>query len=103
MKTRRLHLGVSVKSIHRPSYAKFLQLLAEERTSAACSQAELAERLKKQQSYVSKIETGERRLDLIEFVDWANALDADPVALLRRLLEQIGGGKRRRVKLHRRD
>lgn len=97
MKTRRLHLGASVKSIHRPAYAKFLKLLAEERTSAACSQAELAERLKKPQSYVSKIETGERRLDLIEFIDWANALDAEPVALLQRLLNEIGGGKRRRV------
>lgn len=39
------------------------------------TQVELAHRLKKPQSYVSKIEILERRIDVIELRDWINALD----------------------------
>jgi len=47
------------------------------------TQADLAVRLRRPQSFVAKYEVGERRLDLVEFVEVANALDTDPVKLLR--------------------
>lgn len=39
------------------------------------TQVELAPRLEKPQSYVSKVEILERRLDVIELCDWLNAID----------------------------
>ncbi len=47
------------------------------------TQADLAVRLRRPQSFVAKYEVGERRLDLVEFVEVANALGTDPIKLLR--------------------
>ena len=55
-----------------------MQVLVETRKSKGITQQELADRLKRPQSYVAKIETGERRLDVVEFVEWFEALSADP-------------------------
>jgi transcriptional regulator with XRE-family HTH domain len=55
------------------------------RESVGITQAELATRLSKPQSFVSKYETGERRLDVVEFLDVCVALDVDPARLLRSL------------------
>jgi transcriptional regulator with XRE-family HTH domain len=44
----------------------FLELLRKEREDAGVSQVELAKRLKQTQTYISKCERGERRLDLVE-------------------------------------
>ncbi|EXE39634.1 helix-turn-helix family protein [Acinetobacter baumannii 1546444] len=41
------------------------------------TQVELARRLNKPQSYVSKIEILERRIDVIELIDWLNVLETD--------------------------
>jgi ribosome-binding protein aMBF1 (putative translation factor) len=71
------------KSVFTPSYARFRELLVEARESAALTQWQLAERLKRPQSYVSKFERGERRLDVVEFLDVAKALRIDPMELLR--------------------
>jgi hypothetical protein len=47
----------------------------------------LGDRLGKPQSWVYNCETAYRRVDVTEFVDWAHACEADPVAALRRLLK----------------
>ncbi|MBK9218399.1 MAG: helix-turn-helix transcriptional regulator [Uliginosibacterium sp.] len=52
-------------------------MLAEARTAKGLLQAELAERLRKTQSFVSKYERGERRIDFPEFVCIADALELD--------------------------
>lgn len=46
-------------------------------------------KLSRPQSYVSKYERGERRLDLIEFLEIAEALEIDPLAFIEKLLEEI--------------
>ncbi len=51
--------------------------LIELRESKNVTQVELAQRLGKPQSYVSKVEILERRLDVIELMDWLNALNTD--------------------------
>jgi transcriptional regulator with XRE-family HTH domain len=51
-------------------------------------QWQLAKRLRKPQSYVSKFERGERRLDVIEFLDVATALRIDPLEVLRTLMQK---------------
>ena len=54
------------KSIYSPEQAELLKLLREKRKKAGLSQVELARRLGRSQSFVSKYESGELRLDLVE-------------------------------------
>lgn len=76
------------KSIFSKSYVIFLRRLRAAREDAEVDQRELAMRLRKTQSFVSKCERGERRIDVIElrafckamgisFVDFINSLDAE--------------------------
>ena len=60
-------------------------LLVEARKAAGLTQVELAAQLQRPQSYVSKVERGERRLDVIEFLEVARALQLDVVAFLHQL------------------
>jgi len=55
------------------------------------TQAEVARRLQKPQSFVSKYEKGERRLSVIEFIDVVRALGGEPAAVLRRFIPAIDG------------
>jgi len=73
-------------SVHSPQYQRLRRLLIEARTNQDLTQEAVAKRLGKQQSFVSKYESGERRLDVTEFITVARALDVDPVDLFRRLL-----------------
>ncbi|MGI4748222.1 MAG: helix-turn-helix domain-containing protein [Janthinobacterium lividum] len=57
------------RSSRSPRQARLQQILAEKRTAAQLTQVELAERLKRPQSFVSKYESGERRLDVVEFIE----------------------------------
>jgi transcriptional regulator with XRE-family HTH domain len=59
-------------------------LLIQSRKDAALNQTDVASRLGKPQSYVSKIERGERKVTVVEFLDLARALDADPLELIKR-------------------
>ncbi|MBB6144382.1 ribosome-binding protein aMBF1 (putative translation factor) [Silvibacterium bohemicum] len=54
------------KSIYSREYGVFLDLLREEREAAGLTQIGLAKKLKETQTYVSKCERGERRIDTIE-------------------------------------
>lgn len=63
-----------MRSIHDPRYQDLIKKLIELRESKDVTQVELALRLGKPQSYVSKVEILERRLDVIELCDWLNAI-----------------------------
>ena len=65
------------KSVHSPDQAAFCELMTGARKAAGLTQHALAHRLKKPQSFVAKYEGGERRLDVVEFVAIARALDVD--------------------------
>jgi transcriptional regulator with XRE-family HTH domain len=54
------------KSIYSPEQTELLKLLREKRKEAGLSQTELARRLGRSQSFVSKYESGELRLDIVE-------------------------------------
>lgn len=68
---------------------RFRELLVEARKDADLTQAELSLRLNRPQSFVSKYERGERRLDVVEFGEVARALGIDPVNFLARLYREI--------------
>ncbi|MGD0894590.1 MAG: helix-turn-helix transcriptional regulator [Acidimicrobiales bacterium] len=69
-------------SIHDPRYAEVIARLRAARRQAGLTQAELASRLSRTQAYVSKIETCERRIDLIEALDLCSALGVDLPSVL---------------------
>jgi transcriptional regulator with XRE-family HTH domain len=75
--------------MHNPRYAVLRALLVAERERVGLTQVDIAGRLGKPQSYVSKYERGERRLDLVEFQDICKALGADPLTTFGKLLDRI--------------
>ncbi len=60
----------------------FLRLIFEARKRAGLTQKQLADVLRKNQSYISKYENGDRRLDVIEFIEVAHAIDVNPVEII---------------------
>lgn len=71
------------KSVFSEKYDRFRRLLIDARKEAGLTQVGLAEKLSRPQSFVSKYERGERRLDVIEFFEVATAIGIDPFAFLR--------------------
>jgi transcriptional regulator with XRE-family HTH domain len=63
-------------------YRRLIAALVEARQSAGLSQLALATVLGRHQQFVSRYETGERRLDVVEFIDIARGLGCDPVGLI---------------------
>lgn len=64
-----------MKSIYDEDYIEIITRLRIIRTSKNITQLDLANKMGKTQSFVSKIESCERRLDVIEFLRWLNTLN----------------------------
>lgn len=65
------------KTLYQESTSRVLDVLRSLRKEAGLSQADLAERLGRPQSYVSKVEAGQRRLDVVELRAWCIAVGED--------------------------
>jgi len=74
-----------LKSVFTAEYRNFLQQLIHARKLAGLTQHDVATRLGKPQSFVSKYENGERRLDVVEYLKVASAIGFDPCELIRNL------------------
>lgn len=74
------------KSLFGNRSAKLRQILVEARKQRNLTQSALAARLGRRQTFVSKYELGERRIDVIEFLDIARELGVDPCKTLKRLM-----------------
>ena len=77
------------KSIHTRHNEVFLALLRDRREAMGLRQADLAEKIGQTQAMVSRVERGERRLDVIELRAWLNALDLKLVTFMRRLEDRL--------------
>jgi transcriptional regulator with XRE-family HTH domain len=75
------------RSSRSPRQARLQELLASRRAAAGLSQEDVARRLRRPQSFVSKYETGERRLDVVELLEVAEAIGFDPRKLIADLVE----------------
>ena len=69
--------------------------VGEARTDAKVTQVELAKRLGETQSFVSKCERGERRLDVVELRAWCRALGTTLVEFARSLERKLSAAERR--------
>lgn len=65
----------SSKALQTKRYRAFLERLKRARVDAGLTQVEIAARLGRPQTWVSKCELGERRVDFVELEDWAAACD----------------------------
>ncbi|MDI4663452.1 helix-turn-helix domain-containing protein [Xanthobacter autotrophicus] len=70
------------RDLRQPRYARLRQLVTEARKAAGLSQAAVAEKLGRPQSYIADIERNERRIDVIEFLALADAISFDPLGVL---------------------
>lgn len=77
------------KSIHSRDYEVFLSLLRRTRVEAGLTQVALAEKLGQTQSFVSKVERGERRLDVVELRWWCLELGVPLGEFMRGLEEEL--------------
>jgi transcriptional regulator with XRE-family HTH domain len=65
------------KSIYSKDYRNVIEKLKKARLDAGLKQSEVAQKLKKPQSYISKIERGERRIDITELKELAKIYKKD--------------------------
>ncbi|WP_091683480.1 MULTISPECIES: helix-turn-helix transcriptional regulator [unclassified Methylobacterium] len=70
------------KTLRTARHRRLIELLVEARERAGLTQHQLAERLGRYQSVVAAIEGGGRRIDLVEFLEIADALELDPVQVV---------------------
>jgi transcriptional regulator with XRE-family HTH domain len=75
------------KTLRTREHHKLIAILCEARRNAGLTQRDLAARLRRPHSFVGRLEAGERRIDVIEFVEIARAISADPKQLLAQLLD----------------
>lgn len=83
------------RSVFTHKYNQFRDLLVEARRAAGLTQVELAAKLSRPQSFVSKFERGERRLDVVEFLEVTKALGVEVADFLNRLSGKVRTGRSR--------
>ena len=74
-----------LKSLRSKRHKAFMAMLVQARKDAGLEQTDVAALLKKPQSFVSKTERGDRRLDVIEFITLIEALGANPSKIIEEL------------------
>ena len=77
------------KSVFTGAHQHLVAVLVEARREAGLTQTELAERIGKDQKFISLIERSQRRVDVIEFCALARALGAEPVSLYSELVGRL--------------
>jgi transcriptional regulator with XRE-family HTH domain len=76
-----------LKSLRSRRHRALCATLIGARKKSKLSQHELARRLKTSQTVIARIEIGERRVDVVEFIDLARALKLDPREVLSQLMQ----------------
>lgn len=73
-------------SIYLEEYQLVIKTLREARIRKGISQQKLADALSRPQSFIAKVENGERRLDVVEFAWLAHLLSVDPATVLEKII-----------------
>lgn len=77
------------KSVHTRAYKVLLERLVAARQTAGLTQQQLAKKLGRPQSFVAKYEGGERRIDLVEFLEIAAVLGTDARRIIRKVVDAM--------------
>jgi len=76
------------KSIYSKQHTALRDFWINRRKELNLSQSELARKINVVQSLIGKIETGDRRLDTVEMIDYAEALEVDPHTIIDLIINQ---------------
>ena len=74
-----------VKTLRTERHKALIELLIEKREAAGLTQTELAAKLGEYQSFVARLESGQRRVDVVEFLELAELLNFDPAIAIRQI------------------
>ncbi len=77
------------KSLFTDAHRAVVEVLVSARQDAGMLQADLAQCVGKDQSYISNIERYQRRVDIVEFYDLARAMNLDPLVLFASVVKAI--------------
>jgi hypothetical protein len=75
------------KTLRSRGHQALIGMLVAAREKAGMTQRGLAARLRRPRSFVGRMEAGERRIDVIEFIEIARAVGADPRQIFERLVD----------------
>ena len=75
------------KTLRRSGHRRLIAVLVTTRETVQLTQRDLAHLLKRPHSFVSRVEAGERRVDVIEFIEIARVLDVEPKQLFAKVLD----------------
>jgi transcriptional regulator with XRE-family HTH domain len=73
------------RTLRSPRHEALRALLVEKRKRAGMTQAQVAKKLRRYQSFVATVESGQRRIDVVELLDFADAIGFDPRDAIKRL------------------
>jgi hypothetical protein len=75
--------------LERQKYEFFRSELKKARLSSGLLQKDLAKLLNRPQSYISKIESGERSIDVVEFINYCHAVGIDSAKFIKRVADKF--------------
>ena len=81
------------KSLANKKQKVFLELLYQVRTTSGLRQIDLANKLNVNQSFISKIESGERRIDIIELIEICECLEVNILDFVKKLDQKLNESK----------
>jgi transcriptional regulator with XRE-family HTH domain len=81
------------KSLSNKKQKVFLELLYQVRVNSGLRQIDLADKLNVNQSFISKIESGERRIDIIELIEICESIDVSIVDFIEKLSQKLNESK----------
>src|SRR5260221_293502 len=76
------------KTLRSRGHRALIELIVSTRNQAGLTQRDLAARLKRPHSFVGRIEAGERRVDVVEFIEIARVLEMEPTLLFVNILKK---------------
>ncbi|MER9372081.1 helix-turn-helix transcriptional regulator [Mesorhizobium sp. M0491] len=77
-----------VKTLGTERHKALIALLIEKREAAGLTQSDLAAKLGEYQSFVARLESGQRRVDVVEFIELAELLGFDASAAIKKLVAE---------------
>ena len=71
-----------MKTIHNKRHKRLVEVIISKRKEAGIRQVQLAKKLKRSQTWIVRLESGDRRIDVIELIDLADAIGFDAPAII---------------------